>query len=217
MPEPGEISQSEPDNVFDDQVVRGDEIEGLARIGGELYGLSVLGKVYRSIGGYVGGLVIVVSVNAAVTTGFLAIVRVPYFLPLGLLSGLSSLLPMVGNTLAGLLISLVALAAGGGWLAAGVAGFFVLYQQFENQLLGPLVYRQTIHLNPLVGLLAVLVFTELAGIPGALAAVPLVAVGQVILRELLAFRRERLAGPVAPAPGPRRRRRRARGGRRGGR
>ena len=47
VPEPGEISQSEPENVFDDQVVRGDEIEGLARIGGELYGLSVLGKVYR--------------------------------------------------------------------------------------------------------------------------------------------------------------------------
>ena len=77
--------------------------------------------------------------------------------------------------------------------------------------------RKPLLLCPLVGLLAVLVFTELAGIPGALAAVPLVAVGQVILRELLAFRRERLAGPVAPAPGPRRRRRRARGGRRGGR
>ncbi len=47
VPEPGDISESEPNNVFDDQVVRGDEIEGLARVGGVLYGLSVLGKVYR--------------------------------------------------------------------------------------------------------------------------------------------------------------------------
>ncbi|MFV8751941.1 hypothetical protein ACNOYE_15455 [Nannocystaceae bacterium ST9] len=47
VPEPGEISESVPDDVFDDAVVRGDEIDGLARVGGVLYGLSVLGKVYR--------------------------------------------------------------------------------------------------------------------------------------------------------------------------
>jgi hypothetical protein len=47
VPEPGDVSQSTPDDVFDDEVVRGDEIDGLARVGGVLYGLSVLGKVYR--------------------------------------------------------------------------------------------------------------------------------------------------------------------------
>lgn len=174
----------------------------------------VLGNIYRSIGGFVGGLAIVVTVNAAVTTAFLAVIRVPYFLPLGILSGMSSLLPLVGNTFAGLLITVVALVTGGLWRAVATAGYFVLYQQFENQLLGPLVYKQTVHLNPLVGLLALLVLTELAGIPGALASVPAAAVGQVILRELLAFRRERLdlpAPPAPPAPATRRRARKRRG------
>jgi len=47
MPEPGELAVAEPNNVFIDNTVRGDEIEGLARIGDKLYGLSVLGKVYE--------------------------------------------------------------------------------------------------------------------------------------------------------------------------
>jgi hypothetical protein len=46
-PEPGEIAIAENDNVFIDDVVRGDEIDGLARVGGKLYGLSALGKVYE--------------------------------------------------------------------------------------------------------------------------------------------------------------------------
>jgi predicted PurR-regulated permease PerM len=98
----------------------------------------------------------------------------------------------------------------------GTALYFVVYQQFENQVLGPLVYRQTVHLNPLVGLVALLVLTELAGIAGALAAVPIVAIAQVLLREALGFRREALglppSGPASVPPPPRRWRGRRRGG-----
>ncbi|PRP96751.1 hypothetical protein ENSA5_35250 [Enhygromyxa salina] len=45
-PTPGEVASAQPDNVFIEDVVRGDEIDGLARVGGQLYGLSVLGKIY---------------------------------------------------------------------------------------------------------------------------------------------------------------------------
>jgi hypothetical protein len=45
-PEPGEVATGTLDNIYLDDVVRGDEIDGLARVGGVLYGLSVLGKVY---------------------------------------------------------------------------------------------------------------------------------------------------------------------------
>ena len=47
VPELGEVSEAEPDNVFIDDAVRGDEIDALARVGGKLYGLSVLGTVYE--------------------------------------------------------------------------------------------------------------------------------------------------------------------------
>jgi len=46
-PEPGEVSSGQLDNISQDDVVRGDEIDGLARVGGTLYGLSALGKVYE--------------------------------------------------------------------------------------------------------------------------------------------------------------------------
>lgn len=46
-PSPGEVATAVTDNVFLDEVVRGDEIDGLARVGGQLYGLSVYGKVYK--------------------------------------------------------------------------------------------------------------------------------------------------------------------------
>lgn len=151
----------------------------------------VVDNLYRSIGGFASGLAIVVVANAVCTSIFLAIIRVPYFLPLGVVSGLSSLVPLVGNTLAGVLLSLVALASGGLWKGIGTAIYCVLYQQVENHLLGPLVYRQTVNINPLVSMLALLVMTDLAGLIGALAAVPLVAVLQVVLGEVVALRREK--------------------------
>jgi len=51
---------------------------------------SVLHKIYRSIGGYLSGLTLICTINATLTTTFLAINRVPFFLPLGILSGASS-------------------------------------------------------------------------------------------------------------------------------
>ncbi len=166
----------------------------------------VVDNLYRSIGGFASGLAIVVGANAFCTSIFLAIIRVPYFLPLGIVSGLSSLVPLIGNTLAGILLSLVALASGGLWKGIGTAIYCVLYQQVENHVLGPLVYRQTVNINPLVSMLALLVMTDLSGLLGALAAVPIVAVIQVVLSEVMALRRERWglppngAGPAPRAP-----------------
>ncbi len=152
----------------------------------------VLSKMYQSIGGYLSGLSLICLVNAVCTTLFLAIIRMPFFLPLGLLSGMSSLVPLVGNTLVGTVITLIAFAVGGIWKAAACAIFFIIYQQFENHVLGPVVYRRTVEVNPLVVVLALLFLTELAGIFGAILAVPAVAIGQVIVRELLRTRREQL-------------------------
>ena len=162
----------------------------------------VIDNLYRSIGGFASGLLIVVGANALCASIFLSIIRVPYFLPLAILSGLSSLVPLIGNTLAGIVLSLVALASGGLWKGIGTAIYCVLYQQVENHVLGPLVYRQTVNINPLVSMLALLVMTDLAGLLGALAAVPLVAVVQVVLGEVFSLRRERWS--VAPPPGARR-------------
>ena len=54
---------------------------------------DVLGKIYQSIGGYLGGLTLICTVNATLTISFLAIDRLPFFLPLGIAAGMSSMIP----------------------------------------------------------------------------------------------------------------------------
>lgn len=160
-----------------------------------------LRHMYDALGGYVAGLFAIVLVNATLAGAFLAILGVPYFVPLAILSGLSSLVPFVGAIVAGALLAAVAWASNGAVAGLATVAYYVLYQQFENHVLGPLVYRRTVHLNPLVILLTALFFAELAGIPGALVAVPAAAAAQIVLGEIFRARRERLhLAKVEPSP-----------------
>ena len=76
--------------------------------------------------------------------------------------------------------------------------FFILYQQLENHVLQPVVYGRTVQLSPLAVLIAVLIGAELAGVVGALAAIPVAGAIQVILRDWLEHRRAK--GGAAPEP-----------------
>jgi predicted PurR-regulated permease PerM len=156
----------------------------------------VLNKVYCSVGGYISGLTLIAVVNAVCASTFLAILGVPYFLPLGLLSGLGSLIPLLGATVSGVVLGLVALGSGGVWMGMTVVAYATLYQLFENHALAPVIYKRTVDLNPLVTLLGLVLFVELAGILGAFLAVPLVGAAQIVVRELLLLRRERLGLPL---------------------
>jgi predicted PurR-regulated permease PerM len=156
-----------------------------------LYG-DVLEKMYQSIGGYLGGLTLICTFNATLTTAFLAINGVPFFLPLGILSGLSSMIPYAGPVVVGTLITLLALITGSGWHALACVIYFIAYGQLEGNVLGPLVFRRTVHVNPLVVVLSVLFLGEIAGIVGAIIAVPVVAALQILVREVLRVRRQRL-------------------------
>jgi predicted PurR-regulated permease PerM len=156
---------------------------------------AVVDKIYGLIGGYLGGLFLICSVNATCTTTFLAILGVPTFLPLGLASGFSSLVPYAGPFVAGTTISLLALVTGGVWKGLACAIYFVIYGQIEGNILSPLVFRRTVHVNPLVVTLSILFFGEIAGLIGAVLAVPITAALQIVLRELLRVRRERLHLP----------------------
>ncbi|MFE8599067.1 AI-2E family transporter [Archangium violaceum] len=156
----------------------------------------VLGKVYTATGGYLAGLTLICTINATLTTTFLAIIGVPFFLPLGIASGFSSMVPYAGPIVAGGAITLLTLATGGAWKALAVFIYFLLYGQLEGNVLGPLVFKRTVHINPLITLFAVVCFVEMAGIVGALLAVPVLATAQIIARELLLIREERLSARV---------------------
>jgi predicted PurR-regulated permease PerM len=136
-------------------------------------------RIYRTVGGYVSGNLLISLIAGVSTALVLFAVGVPYAVALGLLVGILDLIPLAGATIAGILIATVALLHG---LTAGiiVIVFFVLYQQVENHLLQPLVYGHTVQLTPLTVLIAVLIGAELAGVLGALAAIPVAGALQVV-------------------------------------
>ena len=151
--------------------------------------------IYRTVGGYVTGNLLI-SLIAGVSSGVVVwLAGVPYAAALGLLVALLDLIPLAGATIAAIVVVLVAIAASGATAAIVVGVFFVVYQQVENHLIQPLVYGRTVQLSPLAVLVSVLVGAELAGVLGALAAIPVAGALQVILVE---WRRSR-AEPVLPA------------------
>lgn len=153
----------------------------------------ICARTYASIGGYLGGLLVICTVNATLTTTCLALLKLPFFLPLGILSGFASLIPYAGSVTVAVLVTVLTLLTSGAVKAAIVVGYFLLYGQFEGNILGPYIFRRTVHLDPLVTILAILLLAELMGVVGAVVAVPAVAVAQVVLRDLLTDRVRRSA------------------------
>jgi predicted PurR-regulated permease PerM len=150
--------------------------------------------IYRTIGGYVTGNLAISFVAAVASTGILLVLDVPYAVALGLIVGLLDLIPLAGATIAAILVT------GVGFTHSTTAGivlicFFVVYQQFENHVLQPLVYGRTVQLSPLIVLIAVLLGAELAGIVGALGAIPVAGATQVIFLDWLEHRQRTPAPP----------------------
>ena len=154
-------------------------------------------QIYRTVGGYVTGILAISFVAGVASTAVLLVLGVPYAVALGLLVAILDLIPLAGATIAAVIVSTV------GFLDSVTAGivlivFFIVYQQFENQVLQPLVYGRTVQLSPLIVLIAVLMGAKLAGVIGALGAIPVAGTIQVIVVDWLSHRRQRLIEPSSP-------------------
>jgi len=160
---------------------------------------AVGNDIYRTVGGYVTGNLLISVIAGTAATIVLLIMGVPYAVALGLLVAFLDLIPLAGATLAAIVVSTVAFLHS---VPAGIVlvVFFVVYQQVENHFLQPVIYGRTVQLSPLAVLISVLVGAELAGILGALAAIPVAGTIQVLIREVLAARRARLVAGVAAPP-----------------
>ena len=158
---------------------------------------KVGGDIYRTVGGYVTGNLAISLVAAVASTTVLLVLGVPYAVALGMIVGLLDLIPLAGATIAAVVVSAV------GFLHSTTAGivlviFFLLYQQLENHVLQPLVYGRTVQLSPLIVLVAVLMGAELAGVIGALGAIPVAGAIQVLVVDWLHQRRQRSADSAGP-------------------
>jgi predicted PurR-regulated permease PerM len=108
---------------------------------------------------------------------------------------IGDLVPLVGATIASILVIAVAYFAGG--TTDGIIVFVVImvYQQIENNLIQPAIYRRTVQMPALVVLIAVLTGAALLGILGALIAIPIAGTIQVVVKDLLRERAERISDP----------------------
>jgi predicted PurR-regulated permease PerM len=151
--------------------------------------------IYRTVGGYVTGNLLISVIAGVSTAVVLLIMGVPYSVALGLIVGILDLIPLAGATIAAIIVGLVAFIHS---IPAGivVVVFFILYQQIENHVLQPLVYGRTVQLSPLVVLISVLIGAELAGVLGALGAIPVAGALQVLLVDYLKHRRGAAQVPV---------------------
>ena len=159
---------------------------------------KVGGDIYRTVGGYVTGNLAISLIAGVASTTVLLVLGVPYAVALGLIVAFLDLIPLAGATIAAVVVSAV------GFLHSTTAGivlviFFVLYQQLENHVLQPLVYGRTVQLSPLIVLVAVLMGAQLAGVIGALGAIPVAGAIQVIVVDWLAERRRRNGDPPSEA------------------
>jgi predicted PurR-regulated permease PerM len=133
---------------------------------------------------YMRGTVAVAAIHATVIGIVLWIMGAPLALPLAVLVFLAAFVPMVGLLVAGALAILVTLAAKGWVDAVILLGILVLEDQLEAHLLQPQVVGRVIRLHPLAVILALAAGGVLAGIPGAVVAVPIVAVITRAIPEL---------------------------------
>jgi predicted PurR-regulated permease PerM len=159
-------------------------------------------KVNVTVGGYVSGALLIALI-AGITAGVvLTVFGISYAIALALLVALLDLIPLAGATLGTIVVSLVAFVDRGWVIGVVILAIFIVYQQVENHALYPLVYSRTVELSPLAILVAVLIGASLAGIIGALAAIPVAGSIQVLLQEWLEYRRERLTVVTAAEPPP---------------
>jgi predicted PurR-regulated permease PerM len=167
-----------------------------------LIGDDILAK----IGGYVLGNLVISVIAAVLTFIWLLSFGVPYAFLLAVLVGLLDLVPVVGSTVAGIIVALVALTVSVPVCLLTV-GFFVIYRFFEDYVLVPKLIGRAVEVPALITVVAVLIGAALLGVVGALVAIPAAAAVVLIAREIWFPRLDQGQPTQHINPGSQRRRR----------
>ncbi|MFJ5519289.1 AI-2E family transporter [Streptomyces griseoluteus] len=141
---------------------------------------------WRTFAGYTRGIIIIAATNAILVGIVLFVLRVPLALPLTLLEFFAAFIPLVGSPVALGVATVVALAGRGPLTAAAVVVLIVVIGQLEGHVLHPLVMSWAVRLHPLVVAVSVIAGSIVAGVIGAVVAVPFVSVAWAVLSALRA-------------------------------
>ncbi len=179
---------------------------------------SLLRKAGDRLGAYVRGQLLIMLVTGVGSYIGLTLIGVPFALPLGIFAFLTEAIPIAGPIIAGVVMIVVALTESPG-AALLTLVLVIIIQQAESLILVPVIQGRLISISPVVALLSVLAGSAIGDIPGAILAIPLVAIAMLVIDDvILPWRRMQIGdAPAAPdsavvvqkAPAPRRRARRS--------
>lgn len=157
-------------------------------VGQEERARKLIIAIQEKLGSWLRGQLFLSIIIGALSFVGLTILNIPYALPLSLIAGVMEVVPVIGPIISSLPAILVALTVSP-VLGLVVAGMYFIIQQIENNLIVPQVMKKAVGLNPLVVILAIAVGSRLLGFAGALLAVPLAAVIQIIVAEVIEQRK----------------------------
>jgi predicted PurR-regulated permease PerM len=174
------------------------------RIAGFLFGLSrpqtesrmreIAEDIYRAVSGYVAGNLVISVIAGTTTYVVLSLLGVPFSVPLSVLVAFLDLIPLVGATIGAVLVGIVTLFNDFPTATIVWAIFSLVYQQVENSVIQPIVYKRTVDVHPLVVIISILIGAALLGVLGALVAIPVAGALQIVVRDL--WRRRKVGGIV---------------------
>lgn len=141
-------------------------------------------EVFAKVGAYVLGNVLISVITGVATFIWLIVFDVPYPLLLAIFVAVLDLVPIVGSTIAGVVIAAVALTVSFPVCIATIA-FFIVFRLLEDYLLVPRIIGRAVKVPGLITVVAVLIGGALLGIVGALVAIPIAAALQLLTQEVL--------------------------------
>jgi predicted PurR-regulated permease PerM len=145
-------------------------------------------RIAAAIGNYVGGALAQATIAGLTAFIVMTILGIPFAGPLAVLVGFADLIPLVGATIAAVLVAIVTLFADFPLDTIIWVIWAIVYQQIENAVIQPQIQRRAVDVNPFVVLVSVLFGSTLFGIVGALLAIPIAASLQIAVAEWWAFR-----------------------------
>jgi len=157
---------------------------------------KLIEDVEKKLGNWMIGQTIISCLAAVVLGVLLALLNVPFALPLGVLVGLLATIPSIGTTLAIVPAVLIALISGGWTKALIILVIYMIYQQIENNILIPKIMGSVVGLKPIIVLLGVMIFLTLFGIWGAVLAVPVMVVAGILYEFIIDLQKLEAEGIV---------------------
>jgi predicted PurR-regulated permease PerM len=163
-----------------------------------------LNRSASAVGSYVAGMLLQATIAGVTTFIVLKLLGVPFPAALAVVVFFFDLIPLVGATIAAVLVGLVTVFNNFPVDTIIWTVFAIVYQQVENTVIQPRIQSKAVNVQPFVVLVAVLFGSTLFGIPGALMAIPAAATIQIGLHEYWEYRREmkRLLGDPPVHAGP---------------